>query len=93
MSKSLEDIKDMLNRRLNLTGNEKEITDFIKSTKSDVLDGVDEDGNIIIVGIQQNVGFKISTHQSNGWIRINSYELVTDEEGNPYIQESETYEK
>lgn len=91
--KDLEIIKDILNKRFNLDENEKELISFIKLAESDMYSGKDEDGNDIVVGIQKDVGFRISTYQSNGWIRINSYEIVEDSEGNPYIQESETYEK
>lgn len=89
MSSDLEYIKNAVSYNLG----EKELINFIKTAESNVYNGTDEDGNTITVGIQKNVGFRISTYQSNGWIRINNYELVTDDEGNPYIQTSETYEK
>lgn len=91
--KDLESVRDVLNKRFNLDENEKELISFIKLAESDIYSGKDEDGNSIVVGIQKDVGFKISTCQSNGWIRINNYEIVEDDEGNSYIQASETYER
>ena len=38
----------------------------------------------LIVGISKD-GFRISTHQSNGWIRINEY--TYDKENNDWIEE------
>ena len=72
---------------------EKEFIDFILNCESDIYSGKDEDGNDIVVALERNVGARISTYQSNGWIKVVDYDIVEDENGHMDIQLSETYEK
>lgn len=52
-----------------------------------------ENNEDIVIAIQPNVGLRISTYQSNGWIRINNYDIAEDENRQYYIIRSEEYEK
>ena len=52
-----------------------------------------ENNEDIIIAIQPNVGLRISTYQSNGWIRINNYDIAEDENRQYYIIRSEEYER
>lgn len=63
---------------------------FINKKESDLYESKDNKGNRIIVGIEKGIGLRISTYQSNGWIRINDYYI--DKEENKIIR-TETYEK
>ena len=60
---------------------------------SELYNGKDNEGNIIVFGIDKRVGIRVSTYQSNGWIRINEYTIEKDEEGNEYIERAELYDK
>lgn len=72
---------------------EKEFIDFIMNTDSELYNGRNSDGETVVVGVQKGVGIQVSTYQSNGWIRINRFELVEDDEKNLYINQSEEYTK
>lgn len=75
-------------------GFDTELIDLILGTESDIYSGTNEDGDTIIVGIEQGVGLRKSTHQSNDWIRVNEYTIQRHEEDNSmYILQSETYTK
>ncbi|WP_304393397.1 hypothetical protein [uncultured Clostridium sp.] len=75
-------------------GFDAELLDLIVGTESDIYSGTDEDGCTIIVGIEQGVGLKKSTYQSNGWIRVNDYTIQRNEDDmSMYILQSETYTK
>lgn len=52
-----------------------------------------ENNEDIVIAIQPNVGLRISTYQSNGWIRINTYDIAEDENRQYYIIRSEEYER
>lgn len=67
---------------------DKSIIKAIKTVKSGIYLGKE-----CIVSVQRNVGIRVSTYQSNGWIRINDYDLGKDELVNEIIIRSETYEK
>lgn len=73
--------------------NDKELIEFIKEMNSELYNGKDNEGNIIVFGIDKGVGIRVSTYQSNGWIRINEYTIEKDEEDNEYIERSELYDK
>ena len=72
---------------------ERELIDFINSSESDLFTGKDVEDNDISIIINKGVNIEYRTYQSNGWIRINSYELAEDDEGNTIIIESESYDK
>lgn len=47
---------------------------FLKGElKSNIYDSKNEDGETVLVLVQEGVGFDIHTHQANGWIRVDSY--------------------
>lgn len=73
--------------------NDNSLIDAILNCKSDIYTGKDVEGNEIVIATQNNVGIRVSTYQSNGWIRINNYDLAEDENRQYYIIRSETYEK
>lgn len=93
VNKIKEILNDIINNITSGERNEQKLIDFIIDTESNMLDGTDSNGQHIIIGIQKGVGLQISTYQDNGWIRIHRFEIIENEEGNPEIQESETYEK
>lgn len=72
---------------------ERELIDFINSSESDLFSGKDADGNDISIIINKGVNIEYRIYQSNGWIRINRYELAEDDEGNIIVVESESYDK
>jgi hypothetical protein len=72
---------------------ERELIDFINSSESDLFTGKDVEDNDISIIINKGVNIEYRTYQSNGWIRINRYELAEDDEGNTIIVESESYDK
>lgn len=72
---------------------ERELIDFINSSESDLFTGKDVEDNDISIIINKGVNIEYRTYQSNGWVRINRYELAEDDEGNIIIVESESYDK
>lgn len=72
---------------------ETEFIDFIMNTDSELYDGRNSAGETVVVGVQKGAGIQVSTYQDNGWIRINRFELVEDDEKNLYIEQSETYDR
>lgn len=78
-------------KKLNSICTDEDNKKFIKSISEDDLgyyDGINVDGETILVFICSN-GYRVSTYQDNGWIRINEYTLDID--GDLVI--SESYEK
>lgn len=69
------------------------LIDAILNCKSDIYTGKDVEGNEIVIATQNSVGIRVSTYQSNGWIRINNYDIAEDENRQYYIIRSENYEK
>lgn len=69
------------------------LIDAILNCKSDIYTGKDVEGNEIVIATQNSVGIRVSTYQSNGWIRINNYDIAEDENRQYYIIRSEEYEK
>lgn len=69
------------------------LIDEILNCKSDIYTGKDVEGNEIVIATQNSVGIRVSTYQSNGWIRINNYDIAEDENRQYYIIRSEEYEK
>lgn len=72
---------------------ERELIDFINSSESDLFTGKDVENSDISIIINKGVNIECRTYQSNGWVRINRYELAEDDEGNTIIIESESYDK
>lgn len=63
---------------------------FLKGTLQEGLfTSTNESNDNVVVGIDKD-GFRISTHQSNGWVRTNEY--TYDKEYKEWIIE-ESYEK
>lgn len=89
----MEDLKRYINAYNESIISEGEFIDFIVGQESNAYTGTDSDGNTIVVGVQRGVGIEVKTYQDNGWIRIYRYEIVEDEEGNPCIVETETFDK
>lgn len=78
-------------KKLNSICTDEDNKKFIKSISENDLgyyDGTNVDGETILVFICSN-GYRVSTYQDNGWIRINEYTLDID--GDLVI--SESYEK
>ena len=78
-------------KKLNSICTDEDNKKFIKSISEDDLgyyDGINVDGETILVFICSN-GYRVSTYQDNGWIRINEYTLDVDGD----IVISEYYEK
>lgn len=75
-------------------GFDVELLDLIIGTESDLYSGTDEEGNLITLGIEKGVGLKKTTHQSNGWMRIDEYSVERYKEDNSlYVNQSEYYNK
>jgi len=72
---------------------DKQLIKVIKDTNSDLFSGKDVDGNQISLGIEKGKGIRVSTYQSNGWIRINEYTIEFDDENNEYIERAEMFTK
>lgn len=64
----------------------------IKSSDIDLFTGTNVNNENIILAISKE-GFRVSTHQKNGWIRINEYTIIKSDFGTPELIRSETYEK
>ena len=78
-------------KKLNSICTDEDNKKFIKSISENDLgyyDGTNVDGETILVFICSN-GYRVSTYQSNNWIRINEY--ILDENNEVYM--SESYEK
>lgn len=78
-------------KKFNCIKTESGVKKFIKSISENDLgyyDGTNVDGETILVFICSN-GYRVSTYQDNGWIRINEYTLDVDGD----IVISEYYEK
>lgn len=78
-------------KKLNSICTDEDNKKFIKSISENDLgyyDGTNVDGETILVFICSN-GYRVSTYQDNGWVRINEYTLDID--GDLVI--SEYYEK
>lgn len=73
--------------------NDNQLIKVIKNTNSDLYSGKDTEGNNISFGIEKGKGIRVSTYQSNGWIRINEYTIEIDDENNEYIERAELYTK
>lgn len=72
---------------------DKQLIKVIKDTNSDLFSGKYIDGNQISLGIEKGKGIRVSTYQSNGWIRINEYTIEFDDENNEYIERAEMFTK
>lgn len=88
-----EELVEFLNKVCNSTACEEELIALITKSESDMLEGVNADGETVIVGIEQGVGIRLSTHQSNGYIRTDDFYLDYDEDGYPEILRTESYTK
>ena len=79
-------------KQLNFS-DDKQLIKAIKNTDSNVFSGKDVDRNQISLGIEKGKGIRVSTYQSNGWIRINEYTIEFDDENNEYIERAEMFTK
>lgn len=79
-------------KQLNFS-DDKQLIKAIKNTDSNLFSGKDIDGNQISLGIEKGKGIRVSTYQSNGWIRINEYTIEFDDENNEYIERAEMFTK
>lgn len=71
---------------LNLSfGDYEEIKAFINNTESGIYQGVNTDKEKVFVFLDKGKGMDVKTYQTNGWIRVNSY----DKDG---FSEGETFE-
>ncbi|HDR7066985.1 TPA: hypothetical protein QCW42_004091 [Bacillus cereus] len=52
----------------------EEIKRLIETTENGMYESHNEDGNKVIVFVQQGAGLDTHTYQSNGWIRVDSYD-------------------
>lgn len=71
------------------------VINFIQSIKSsdiDLFTGKNANKEDIILTIIKE-GFRVSTHQKNGWIRINEYTIIKNDYSKPELIRSESYEK
>lgn len=78
-------------KKFNCIKTESDVKKFIKSITPDYYgfyDGTNVDGETFTLFIGSN-GYRVSTYQSNNWIRINEY--ILDENDEVYM--SESYEK
>ena len=78
-------------KKFNCIKTESDVKKFIKSITPDYYgfyDGTNFDGETFTLFICSN-GYRVSTYQDNGWIRINEYTLDVDGD----IVISEYYEK
>lgn len=64
-----------------------------ENTEDGLYEGVNSDGEEMVISIQKNVGIRVRTYQSNSWIRITDYDLAEDEFRQYYIVRCESYEK
>ena len=52
---------------------------FLKGElKSNIYSSVNENEEVVIVVVQEGVGFNIQTNQANGWVRADSYDYDYD---------------
>lgn len=79
-------------KQLNFS-DDKQLIKAIKNTDSNLFSGKDVDGNQISLGIEKGKGIRVSTYQSNGWIRVNEYTIEFDDENNEYIERAEMFTK
>lgn len=79
-------------KQLNFS-DDKQLIKTIKNTDSNLFSGKDTDGNQISLGIEKGKGIRVSTYQSNGWIRVNEYTIEFDDENNEYIERAEMFTK
>lgn len=79
-------------KQLNFS-DDKQLIKAIKNTNSNLFSGKDIDGNQISLGIEKGKGIRVSTYQSNGWIRVNEYTIEFDDENNEYIERAEMFTK
>lgn len=79
-------------KQLNFS-DDKQLIKAIKNTDSNLFSGKDIDGNQISLGIEKGKGIRVSTYQSNGWIRVNEYTIEFDDENNEYIERAEMFTK
>ncbi|PGT90027.1 hypothetical protein [Bacillus thuringiensis] len=68
---------------INLNDRE-EIAKLIKSTESGMYSSHNEQGDEVVVFIQQGQGMDLHTYQSNGWIREDSYDETGLWEGDTF---------
>lgn len=82
-------MKSLINK-INSIETDSDIIKFIKSLKESdygYYNGTNVDGETIVVFLGAD-GYRVSTYQSNGWIRINEYIVDNDE-----VIRNELYEK
>ena len=79
-------------KQLNFS-DDKQLIKAIKNTDSNLFSGKDIDGNQISLGIEKGKGIRVSTYQSNGWIRVNEYTIEFDDENNEYVERAEMFTK
>lgn len=79
-------------KQLNFS-DDKQLIKTIKNIDSNLFSGKDIDGNQISLGIEKGKGIRVSTYQSNGWIRVNEYTIEFDNENNEYIERAEMFTK
>lgn len=94
--KSMEDKIEIMNKindiHLGQNLDNEKFIDFITNCENDIYSGKNEDGEDMIIQTQKGVGIKVSTYQSNGWIRVNNYTL-SNEDGYTDIIMEETFER
>lgn len=67
--------------------NEESIAEFIMNTETGIHDGKNVEGQRIIIYLEQGIGMKYETIQSNGWRRISEYNASGQQVGVYYQRE------
>ncbi|UUV46119.1 hypothetical protein [Bacillus phage vB_BanS-Thrax1] len=48
--------------------------DLIQNRKSDLYSTINEDGEDVVIALEQGKGMEMKTFQNNGWVRVNYYD-------------------
>lgn len=72
--------------------NEKQVINFIHTMPTEIYNGKNTDGEIIILSTRKDVGFRLSTFQDNGYIHILEYEIQKDSFGKEELIIEESFE-
>ncbi|QOV08450.1 hypothetical protein Kirov_251 [Bacillus phage Kirov] len=48
--------------------------DLVQNRKSDLYSTINEDGEDVVIALEQGIGMEMKTFQNNGWVRVNYYD-------------------
>jgi len=58
--------------------------DLVQNRKSNLYSTINEDGEDVVIALEQGVGMEVKTFQNNGWVRVNYYDANGAHDGETF---------